>query len=215
MHWAVAARERPCNGSEMRDVDLDLVSRAIDVVPYDARWPDEYRALEARLHAALGDAALRIDHIGSTAVPGLCAKDLIDIQITVASLDDGDALTTRLQAAGFRQTKASPFVYDLLASLDTPHSPELRKRYFREPLGEKRVHIHVREAGRLNQRYALLFRDYLRATPTARQAYGELKTRAAQIFPHNIDGYLFLKEPMMDLIYEAAQRWAKGAGWRA
>ena len=64
----------------------------IEIVPYQDRWPGEFAAIGRRLRSALGDAALRIDHIGSTAVPGLAAKDVIDVQVSVLDLDAAVAL---------------------------------------------------------------------------------------------------------------------------
>src|SRR5512137_3047985 len=59
----------------------------VEIIPYQDRWPAEFQAIASDLRRALGPLALRIDHIGSTSVPGLAAKDVIDIQITVAALD--------------------------------------------------------------------------------------------------------------------------------
>ena len=73
----------------------------IAIVEYDPRWPDEFRALALQLRAVLGNSALRIDHIGSTAVPGLAAKDVIDVQITVRSLDP--AVEEALRRAGYER----------------------------------------------------------------------------------------------------------------
>ena len=91
--------------------------------------------------------------------------------------------------------------------------PQLRKLYMREPEGERQAHIHIRELDRFNQRYALLFRDYLRASEDVRKGYEEVKRRAARLFPDSIDGYLFLKDPVFHIIYEAACLWAKTIGW--
>src|SRR5438045_7271468 len=85
----------------------------------------------------------------------------------------------------------------------------MRKLYMREPEGERRAHIHILELGRFNQQYALLFRDYLRASKMVREEYEFLKQRAAQLFPDSIDGYLYLKEPVFHIIYEAALLWAE------
>jgi GrpB-like predicted nucleotidyltransferase (UPF0157 family) len=165
-----------------------------------------------RIRAVVDDAAIRIDHIGSTAIPGLGAKDVIDIQITVAELDRAERLTKPLIAVGFRQ--GTRFEYDEFhgkAEMD----PDLRKLYMREPEGERRAHIHIREFGRFNQQYSLLFRDYLRASEVVRQEYELLKQRAAQMFPDSIDGYLYLKEPVFHIIYEAASLWAEKVEWIA
>ena len=84
-------------------------------------------------------------------------------------------------------------------------SIELRKQIFREPDGERRAHIHVREAGRLNQRYALLFRAYLRAEPCVQRSYEIIKRQLAGIHPDDIDGYLSVKDSVMDIIYRSAE----------
>jgi len=180
------------------------------IIPYQARWPGEFRHLAGRIRASVGAAAARVDHIGSTSVPGLGAKDVIDIQVTVANLDDAVAVTRPLKAAGFRQGDA--FVYDAFRTKQAI-DPELRKLYMREPENERRTHIHIRELGRFNQQYALLFRDYLRASEAVRVEYEVIKQRAAQLFPESIDGYLLLKEPVFHIIYEAARLWAQMVGW--
>ncbi|MDO7852032.1 GrpB family protein [Hymenobacter convexus] len=185
-------------------------SRPVVLLPYQAAWAAEYAEIARRIRAAAGPALTRIDHIGSTAVPGLSAKDVIDIQVTVANLDDVAELTHPLWQAGFRQ---GAFEYDIYHGLPE-QSPELRKLYLREPLGGRRTHLHVREAGRFNARFALLFRDYLRANAPARQEYEMLKSRAAAVFPESIDGYLFLKEPVFHLIYQAAECWARQVRWK-
>jgi GrpB-like predicted nucleotidyltransferase (UPF0157 family) len=93
---------------------------------------------------------VRIDHIGSTAVPGLAAKPVIDIQISVASFDPLEAFRAPLEALGYAYRA---------------DNTERTKRYFREPAGSSRTHIHVRRAGSFSEQFALLFRDYLRAPP--------------------------------------------------
>ncbi len=111
----------------------------------------------------------------------------------MSDLNEADGLTNPLRAAGFRQ--GTPFEYDVFHK-KAETDPELRKLYMREPKGERRAHIHIRELGRFNQRYALLFRDYLRSSKEVRAEYELLKRRAAQLFPDSIDGYLFLKDPV-------------------
>jgi GrpB-like predicted nucleotidyltransferase (UPF0157 family) len=186
------------------------VSRAVVVEDYRPHWAAEFTCLAGRIRALVGSAAIRIDHIGSTAVPGLGAKDVIDLQITVGDLDHVDAVANPLRAAGFRQDEV--FGSDVFRGKDATDL-ELRKVFLREPEGERRAHIHVREIGRFNQRYALLFRDYLRAAEDARAAYEQLKREAARIFPDSIDGYLQLKDPVFHILYAAASLWAE-KGWR-
>lgn len=188
------------------------VSRPVVITDYDPRWPVDFAHVAGRVRYLAGAVALRIDHIGSTAVPGLGAKDVIDVQITVRDLSDAGALTGPLRAAGFRRGEG--FLYDLFHGKPAEDA-ELRKLYMREPEGERRVHLHIREQGRFNQRFALLFRDYLRASAAARGEYELFKRRAAQAFPHDIDGYLALKDPVFHLIHEAASLWAERVGWQA
>lgn len=194
----------------MPDFDSTRTSRPVVMTPYQPRWASEFTRTAKRIRDLVGPAAIRIDHIGSTAVPGLGAKDIIDIQITIADLDAADGLTSPLRAAGFGQGDA--FEYDVFHTKPAT-DPELRKLFMREPEGDRRAHLHIRELGRFNQRYALLFRDYLRSSERVRDEYEILKRRASQLFPESIDGYLFLKEPVLHIIYEAASLWADKVGW--
>jgi GrpB-like predicted nucleotidyltransferase (UPF0157 family) len=194
----------------MPEFDITKKSRPVVVISYQPHWVDEFMQIAMHVRDLVGRAAIRIDHIGSTTVPGLGAKDVIDIQITVSDLDEADGLTSLLRAAGFRQ--GTTFEYDVFHKKPET-DPELRKLFMREPEGERRTHIHVRELGRFNQRFALLFRDYLRSSENVRAEYELLKRRAAQLFLDSIDGYLFLKDPVEHIIYEAASLWAEKVRW--
>jgi len=194
----------------MPEFDITKKSRPVVVTLYQPRWVDEFTQIARHIRDLVGRAAMRIDHIGSTAVPGLGGKDVIDIQITVSDLDEADGLTSLLRAAGFRQ--GATFEYDVFHK--KPETDlELRKLFMREPESERRTHLHIRELGRFNQRYALLFRDYLRSSEDVRAEYELVKRRASQLFPESIDGYLFLKEPVLHIIYEAASLWAEKVRW--
>ena len=182
----------------------------IRIVAYDPTWPDQFAELAAQIRGAVGERASRIDHIGSTAVPGLAAKDVLDVQITVADLDEPSYVRS-LEKAGFRQRDG--LIHDLLTGLDD-NDFELEKKLFCEPEGQRRAHIHVREAGRLNQLYPLLFRDYLRADPVVRAAYETVKRELASHFADDADAYYRIKDPHMDTIYQGAKLWAARSGWR-
>lgn len=195
----------------MAEYDITRKSRPVIIREYDPRWATEFVHLAHRIRELVGAMVLRIDHIGSTAVPGLAAKDVLDLQITVADLDRAGEALAPLHAAGFHQGRE--FVYDEFRTLP-PSDPQLRKLYLREPEGERRTHIHIRETERFNQRYALLFRDYLRASAPVRAEYELLKRRAARLFPDSIDGYLYLKDPVFHIVYEAAGLWAKSVEWK-
>jgi GrpB-like predicted nucleotidyltransferase (UPF0157 family) len=194
----------------MPEFDITKKSRPVVVTSYQPHWVDEFTQIARHVRDLVGRAAIRIDHIGSTAVPRLGAKDVIDIQITVSDLDEADRLTSLLRAAGFRQ--GTTFEYDVFHKKPET-DPELRKLFMREPEGERRTHIHVRELGRFNQRFALLFRDYLRSSEEVRAEYELMKHRVSQLFPDSIDGYLFLKDPVEHIIYAAASLWAEKVRW--
>lgn len=182
---------------------------AIVIVPYDPGWPAAFEKLAGALRACAGSDALRIDHIGSTAVPGLTAKDIIDVQITVPSLTSG--IVEHLEKARFRYRR--DITHDLLVGV-APNDPALEKRFFQERPGERRANIHVRVLGRTNQRYPLLFRDYLRASPEIRAAYQQIKEALAGRVADDGDGYYAIKDPVMDIIYRAAELWAERTGWQ-
>ncbi|WP_420111905.1 GrpB family protein [Pseudactinotalea sp.] len=176
----------------------------IVISPYDPRWPEEFEAVRQRIVGALGELAVRVEHIGSTSVPGLAAKDVIDIQVSVADLDDA-----RIPDA-FARLGATPtsIVADHVPPGDTHGNEGWRKLYFRPPTSWRPTHLHVRAVGSPNERYALLFRDYLRAAPAAAAAYAQVKTALARLHPDDAEAYYDVKDPVCDLIMEAAERWA-------
>ncbi len=178
---------------------------AIKIVPSDDCWPAEFGRIAAPLRAALGALAVRIDHIGSTAVPGLAAKDLIDIQVTVAALD-APVISAALAPLGY--TLRTDITGDHLPPGRTTAPEEWRKLYFRPPAGQRPTHLHIRQAGRANQRYALLFRNYLRADSGAALAYGQIKTALARLHPNDEVAYYDVKDPVCDIISAAAELWA-------
>jgi GrpB-like predicted nucleotidyltransferase (UPF0157 family) len=181
----------------------------VEIIPYQERWPAEFQEIASTLRRGLGPLALRIDHIGSTSVPGLAAKDVIDVQITVAALDE--PVISAMTALGYTQPEG--IWRDHCPPQFVGLESEWEKLYFRPPPGQRRTNTHVRAQGRANQRYALLFRDYLRAHPATAGAYAELKRRLAQ---HLADPAVYpdVKDPAVDLIYFAAEDWAAASQWQ-
>lgn len=110
---------------------------------------------------SVGDLAVRIDHIGSTAVPGLAAKDIIDIQVTARKLVP--AVEQALASLGYE--RVTRITHDHLSPGASGPASDWEKWFFCPPATQRRTNLHVRSEGRPNQRYALLFRDYLRAHP--------------------------------------------------
>ncbi len=179
--------------------------------PYDDSWPAAFDAVRVRLADALGDIALRIDHIGSTSVPGLAAKDVIDVQLSVAHLDD-PRLAPALARLGVTPTEITA---DHVPPGCVPARGDWEKRYYRPPSDWRPTHLHVRVPGRANHRYALLFRDYLRHSHLAAGAYAQVKVALARLHPDDVEAYYAVKDPACDLVMDAAQRWAAEVGWSA
>ncbi len=184
-------------------------ARVVRLVPPDERWPKEFERITAELGDAVGGDARRIDHIGSTSVPGLASKDVIDVQITVA---DEDALRRATSALAERGWRWEPDYRDHQVPGAPTDASEWVKSFLGEPDGRRRTHVHVRIEGRANQRYALLFRDYLRTHPDAAAAYEDVKRGLAVLAP-DADTYADAKDSTCDLIYLAAEIWASGNGW--
>lgn len=180
----------------------------IVIAPYQATWPEEFDRLAGQLRRALGPLALRIDHIGSTSVPGLAAKDIIDLQITVA------ALTPEVEQAleGLGCQRKMHISQDHLPPGETD-AARWRKWVFGAPPDWRPTHIHVRVAGLPNQRYPLLFRDYLRAEPVTAKAYAQVKMALALYHADDKDAYYAVKDPVCDIIIAAAEQWATVIGW--
>jgi GrpB-like predicted nucleotidyltransferase (UPF0157 family) len=181
----------------------------IVIVDYRPEWADEFTAVARPLHEALGGLALRIDHIGSTSVPGLAAKDVIDVQITVQ--DFTPELEVAFEEAGYTRL---PHTQDHLPPTATGPENEWEKRLYRPAFEARPQNIHVRRAGSPNGRYALLFRDYLRAHPLASGAYAQAKRALAQYGPTDWDLYYDVKDPICDIIMAGAEDWAVALPWR-
>ncbi|HET6313015.1 MAG TPA: GrpB family protein [Chloroflexia bacterium] len=179
------------------------------IVDYRPGWPEEFEAVARPIREALGMLALRVDHIGSTAVPGLAAKDIIDVQVTVRDF------TPDLEAA-FRQAGYSRLEFNQDHRPPTATGPDRdgEKQMYRPAPGGRRINLHVRRASSGNGRYALLFRDYLRAQPLAAAAYGQVKIALAQHGPTDWDLYYDVKDPVCDIIMAGAEDWAASSGWR-
>lgn len=184
-------------------------TRRIVIDPYDERWPAEFTVLAGVLHDALGDVAVRIDHIGSTSVPSLAAKDIIDIQVSVDDLGD-PRLVPAFERLG---ATATDITTDHVPPGDRNGPTAWAKRYFRAPGSWRPTHLHVRATGSANGRYALLFRDYLRHSRAAAAAYAQVKVALARLHPDDVDAYYAVKDPVCDVVMDAAERWATEVAW--
>ncbi|MFN0179627.1 MAG: GrpB family protein [Gemmatimonadales bacterium] len=146
------------------------------VVPHDPAWRRHFEAEARRLAESLGDVVVRLHHIGSTAVPGLPAKPVIDVLLEVGELEALDAVTPALEALG----------YEAKGEFGIPG-----RRYFRkdDASGQRTHQVHSFAVGSDNVRRHLAFRDYLIACPAVAQAYGQLKQALARRHPDDMERY--------------------------
>ena len=155
--------------------------------------------MRARLATALGETALRIDHVGSTAVPGLAAKPVIDIQVSVPDVGHEDAFRAPIEAQGFG-----------LRWIEAGH------RYFRPPPPLPRLYqVHVCTIDSRWEHVHLLFRDYLRSHPETAAAYAALKRELAGQHTWDRIAYNDAKGPFIEGVVRGAQEWAAQTGWRS
>lgn len=213
--------------------------RLVELLPPDPTWKATGLRLAARVRRAAGERAVSVEHVGSTAVPGLAAKDVVDLQLVVPDLATADGLAESLARAGF---PAMPGTWS-----DRPkpaHGPGAAgawpaggvggdgatadgagevagsddaqvwsKRLHGSADPARPVHLHVRAAGSPGARYALLFRDWLRADEPARREYEVEKRRLALLHPLRTD-YSEAKEPWFtDVAWPRMQLWAAATGW--
>jgi GrpB-like predicted nucleotidyltransferase (UPF0157 family) len=176
---------------------------------YNPMWPKEFEVLRLSLLKILGSLALRIDHIGSTSVPDLGAKDIIDIQVTVRELTP--EVRQKLVDAGYHWFEA--YTHDHVPLGEDDDLGLWAKYTFSQPPGQRRTNVHIRMQGNPNQRYALLFRDYLRAHPNSARSIELIKRELAKRHADDEDAYYDIKDPVYDLIWDAAQEWARQTGW--
>lgn len=158
-------------------------SREYGLVDYDPAWPTMFEEESARIREALGDVAARIEHVGSTAVPALAAKPVIDIQVSVRSMVPRERFVAPLVGVGYE------FVPD---PIDTEHE------YFKkEANGVRTYQIHVCPVGSEWERRHLAFRDHLRVNPGDAARYAELKRRLAAEHPKDVIAYVDGKTPFI------------------
>jgi GrpB-like predicted nucleotidyltransferase (UPF0157 family) len=181
------------------------------VVTYRQDWPRQAVELISTLGQRLTGHADRIEHIGSTSIPGMASKDVLDLQASVLSLSVADdEFDGPLRALGFR---LSGYQEDHVPAGRTDDPGKWTKRLWTRrghPDGD--VNLHVRLTGSPNERLALLFRDWFRAHPDAVPAYAAFKLALANATP-DIDTYTGVKDPVVDLVIVVAEVWAASVNW--
>ncbi|MGH7643471.1 MAG: GrpB family protein [Candidatus Dormibacteria bacterium] len=182
----------------IRETEPTRINELIVVIPYDTHWPSLFANWESRVRDSLGVAALRVDHVGSTSVPGLEAKPVIDIQISVQNLEDEAGYAPQLSSLG--------------APLRTRDS--LHQFFCPPPHRPRTVQFHVCPKGSAWEREHLLFRDYLRTHSDVRRSYGELKRELAVIWRDDRAAYADAKTGFVLDALTSAEKWATTTGWR-
>ncbi len=177
----------------------------------EPRWADAGARVVARLAAALPGQGVRVDHIGSTSVPGLIAKDVVDVQVGVPHLADADRepFAAALRRAGYVPVPRN--------GQDHPHPADAppqtwTKRFYGGCDPARFVHVHVREIGSAGWVFALAFRDWLRAVPDVRQEYSARKQELAERHSVTRD-YTEAKEPWFDTAYPRVLAWTREVRW--
>jgi GrpB-like predicted nucleotidyltransferase (UPF0157 family) len=160
------------------------------VVEYDPRWPELFAKLRSQVGAALGGLAVSIEHVGSTAVPGMPAKPVIDMDVVIPSAADLPAMIERLATLGYVHQ----------GDLGIPG-----REAFEPPPDTPPHHLYVCPLGGEEYRRHLLFRDHLRAHPDAARAYGDLKRDAARRFREDRESYTEAKSAFVAEILHRAQ----------
>ena len=165
-----------------------MKAKHVAVLPYDPSWPRQFVLIRQELQAALGELALRIEHVGSTSVPGLSAKPIIDIDVVIRDDSLLDAVIDALGKIGYRHegnlgiAGREAFKYD--------GKEHLRKH-----------HLYVCPLDSAELKRHIAFRDYLRSHPEAVRAYSRIKEEGAALYPYDIDGYIAHKSPWIGEIY--------------
>lgn len=185
----------------------------VHLVPHDPAWAGRAARTAARIGWTIREhpdaAACTVEHIGSTAVPGLAAKDVVDLQLAVPSLAVADDLEPALAAAGWVRSVGND------ADRPKPFEPDparWAKRFYGGTDPAVVVHLHVRATDSAGRRFGLLFRDWLRADPDAGRAYAQEKRRVAAATP-DAEAYALAKEPWFDAAAPRALAWAAATGW--
>lgn len=161
------------------------MARTLRLVPYDPAWPARFAAEAARLRAALGGAASAVEHVGSTAVPGLAGKPVLDVAIAVRDEAAADACVAPMEGLGY--------------AYRGPHGPDPRRRYYVRDAGGARaaqIHLYVLPAAAWAEQLA--FRDALRADPALAAAYAAEKYRVADAVRWDKGEYSLAKGPFVE-----------------
>ncbi|WP_245243456.1 GrpB family protein [Mesobacillus selenatarsenatis] len=174
--------------------EVQMTRRRVEVVPYNPEWETLFEKEKQLLESIFNGGEVEIHHIGSTSVPGLSAKPIIDIMLAADILEQVDKATTAIEAAG----------YEAKGENGIPG-----RRYFQkhDENGIRKVHLHSFEKGSHQLHRHLVFRNYLRAHPSEASKYAEVKEKAALKYEYDIDSYIAEKSPIVKELEQKAMLW--------
>lgn len=173
----------------------DKHNRRYEIVAYDPTWSEQFSREASRLRDAFGSSALVVEHVGSSAVPGMVGKPTLDILVTTARITDADEpeLVARLAALG----------YEALGAYVAPEG----RLFAKEADGHRLINVHVFEPTSRKGKEMLVVRDYLRAHPEDVREYGALKTRLFAEHSEDYAGYRAKKTALVEELVARAWRW--------
>ncbi|MDQ3685445.1 MAG: GrpB family protein [Acidobacteriota bacterium] len=168
--------------------------KKVEVVPHDPRWRDAYEAEAKHVAAGLGENVVAIHHIGSTAIPNIYAKPVVDLLGEVRDITKVDGRSSAMESLG----------YEVMGEYGIPG-----RRYFRKDNreGNRTHHVHAFEADSSEVERHLAFRDYMIAHPDDAQRYSELKRKLADEHPQSMDGYMDGKDAFIKEMDRRAAQW--------
>ena len=166
--------------------------RKVNVLPYNEQWPVLFANEAQEIKRILGEELLAIHHFGSTSVPSLAAKSIIDMLAVVKNIESVESSNAELRTIGYTGKGENGIP---------------GRRYFQKGGDERTHHLHIYQVGSPEIERHLVFRDYLRAHPAVAREYGELKIRLGKQFPYDIDSYIDGKEELATKIQVQALEW--------
>ena len=159
------------------------------VLPYDSAWKAAFEAIKAEIESALGNRTVGIEHVGSTSVEGMSAKPCIDIDVVIKDYSVFDDVVQRLNVIGYiHEGDLGIKGRDAFKYADKPHL--MTHHLYVCPSDSEELHRHI------------TFRDYLRGNSEAVKMYSQVKEKAAELFPNDIDGYIRYKTPCIERLYK-------------
>lgn len=170
--------------------------RKVEVVPHNPDWPRQFQEEAQRIAAVLGNEIVIIHHFGSTSIPGIPAKPVIDILVEVRDIGRIDGYNEAMVQMGYEPKGEFGIT---------------GRRFFRKEIeGRRTHHVHIYQVGNPEIERHLNFRDYMRVHPTEAAAYGRLKEQLARQFPEDMESYVAGKTDFVCAVERKAKIWRDG-----